>query len=208
MTDVFRRGMWHLVLVAMLTRPAATARAQGDARDWPMYNHDVLGSRHNPGETAIGRANAGRLEEKWRFPAEGLGRGDRGHPRHARRRGRLRLLRHGDRPDVLQADARRQGPLVLPQPDPLRAECPRRPRRRPRGRRTTSGSSRSSEGHHRLGPGDRGHRLLRRPRRLVLRPRPGDRHGALEARRAGQGLPRRPPASTSSSPRRSSPTAS
>ena len=42
-----------------------------------MYNRDVLGSRHNPGETAIGKDNAGRLEEKWRFPAAGLRRRDR-----------------------------------------------------------------------------------------------------------------------------------
>ena len=70
---------------------------------------------YNRGETAIGRSNAGRLEEKWRFPAKGSKPGDRGHPCHARRRGRLRLFRHGHRPDVLQADARRQGPLVLPQ---------------------------------------------------------------------------------------------
>jgi outer membrane protein assembly factor BamB/dienelactone hydrolase len=44
---------------------------RGDARDWPMYNRDVTGSRHNPAETAIGPASAGRLVEKWRFPAEG-----------------------------------------------------------------------------------------------------------------------------------------
>lgn len=36
--------------------------------DWPMYNHDVLGSRHNAAEKAVGRENAARLEEKWRFP--------------------------------------------------------------------------------------------------------------------------------------------
>jgi polyvinyl alcohol dehydrogenase (cytochrome) len=48
----------------------AGARAQDDARDWPMYNRDVLGTRHNRGETAIGKDNAGRLEEKWRFPAK------------------------------------------------------------------------------------------------------------------------------------------
>lgn len=46
------------------------ASAQTDANDWPSYNHDILGTRHNPGETAIGRENAGRLEEKWRFPAK------------------------------------------------------------------------------------------------------------------------------------------
>jgi polyvinyl alcohol dehydrogenase (cytochrome) len=51
-------------------RPAA-ATAQEDAKDWPMYNRDVIGTRHNRGETAIGKDNAGRLEEKWRFPASG-----------------------------------------------------------------------------------------------------------------------------------------
>ena len=45
--------------------------AQDSAKDWPMYNHDVLGTRHNRGETAIDKSNAGRLEEKWRFPAKG-----------------------------------------------------------------------------------------------------------------------------------------
>ncbi len=62
-----------LVLIFVATFPAAAARAQADAKDWPMYNHDVLGSRYNRGETAIGRENAGRLEEKWRFPAKGSG---------------------------------------------------------------------------------------------------------------------------------------
>ena len=38
-----------------------------------MYNHDVIGTRHNVGETAIGPKNASQLEEKWRFPAKGSG---------------------------------------------------------------------------------------------------------------------------------------
>jgi outer membrane protein assembly factor BamB len=38
-----------------------------------MYNHDVIGSRHNRAERAIDRASAGRLEQKWRFPAKGSG---------------------------------------------------------------------------------------------------------------------------------------
>jgi outer membrane protein assembly factor BamB len=42
-----------------------------DARDWPMYNGDVLGWRHNAGETALGKADVARLEEKWRFPPQG-----------------------------------------------------------------------------------------------------------------------------------------
>jgi outer membrane protein assembly factor BamB len=49
----------------------ADAAAQDDAKDWPMYNRDVLGTRFSLGETAIGKGNAGRLEEKWRFPAKG-----------------------------------------------------------------------------------------------------------------------------------------
>jgi polyvinyl alcohol dehydrogenase (cytochrome) len=60
--------------VALLWLCAITPRvayAQDDAKDWPMYNRDVLGTRHNSGETAINKTNAGRLEEKWRFPAKG-----------------------------------------------------------------------------------------------------------------------------------------
>jgi outer membrane protein assembly factor BamB len=33
-----------------------------------MYNRDVLGTRHNPAETALGKDTVGRLVEKWRFP--------------------------------------------------------------------------------------------------------------------------------------------
>jgi outer membrane protein assembly factor BamB len=36
-----------------------------------MYNCDVLGWRHNAGETTLSRENVGRLEEKWRFPDKG-----------------------------------------------------------------------------------------------------------------------------------------
>jgi polyvinyl alcohol dehydrogenase (cytochrome) len=68
--------MKNSLLVAMLAvlfwpaLPRAFAAAD-DAKDWPMYNSDVIGSRHNRGETAIDNTNAGRLEEKWRFPAMG-----------------------------------------------------------------------------------------------------------------------------------------
>jgi polyvinyl alcohol dehydrogenase (cytochrome) len=47
------------------------AGARDDAQDWPTYNADVIGTRNNRGETAIDRTNAGRLEEKWRFPTKG-----------------------------------------------------------------------------------------------------------------------------------------
>ena len=54
-------------LAVVLWAPVADARE--DAKDWPMYNADVIGTRHNRGETAIHKSNAARLEEKWRFPA-------------------------------------------------------------------------------------------------------------------------------------------
>lgn len=51
--------------------PGGLAHAQADDRDWPMYNHDVLGTRHNAGETTLDKVTARGLEEKWRFPARG-----------------------------------------------------------------------------------------------------------------------------------------
>src|SRR5262245_2214366 len=39
-----------------------------DPNDWPMYNRDVLGTRHNAAEKALRWENAGQLVEKWRFP--------------------------------------------------------------------------------------------------------------------------------------------
>ncbi len=71
MTDSVRRWLLAVVLAGALT--PADSRAGGDTKDWPMYNRDVIGTRHNPGETAIGKTNAGRLQEKWRFPARGSG---------------------------------------------------------------------------------------------------------------------------------------
>ncbi len=51
-------------------RPAASE--EGDsAKDWSMYNRDTIGTRSNPAETALNAETAGRLEEKWRFPAKG-----------------------------------------------------------------------------------------------------------------------------------------
>jgi outer membrane protein assembly factor BamB len=44
--------------------------AQDNPNDWPTYNRDVIGTRHNSGEKIIGPNNAHLLEEKWRFPAK------------------------------------------------------------------------------------------------------------------------------------------
>src|SRR5262249_27556237 len=66
---VMANGFLAAALAAiLLPNPAA---GQSDPKDWPSYNRDVLGTRHARGETAIGKTNAGQLEEKWRFPAKG-----------------------------------------------------------------------------------------------------------------------------------------
>ncbi|MBA4062593.1 MAG: hypothetical protein C0501_02580 [Isosphaera sp.] len=57
-----------LLLVVLAPRLQAA-----DPNDWPMYNRDAAGTRHNPAEKALGPATVGRLVEKWRFPARGSG---------------------------------------------------------------------------------------------------------------------------------------
>ena len=203
MTKAIRRVMWVIFLCAAL--PLTTAR------DSPMRRTGrcTTATSSARGTTRARRRSAGRtparLVEKWRFPAKGSDRADRGHPRHADRRGRLRLLRHGHRPDVLQADARRQAPLVLPQAGP-----------RGRQRRVVAAADEaahdfrfqsSAEGimtsalvtEDTVYFGDIGGWFYALDR--------ADRRGALEARTRGRASSPAPTRSTSSSPRRSSPTA-
>jgi polyvinyl alcohol dehydrogenase (cytochrome) len=61
------RGIVMAVAAWLFVAAGNAARAQ----DWPMYNADVRGTRHNPAETTIGRDNAQRLAETWRFPPVG-----------------------------------------------------------------------------------------------------------------------------------------
>ena len=60
-----------LVTISSAALTPASVHAWTDDRDWPMYNHDVIGTRHNPAETALNATTARQLEEKWRFPARG-----------------------------------------------------------------------------------------------------------------------------------------
>ena len=39
-----------------------------DPKDWPMYNADLIGTRHNVGEKSLGKHNVAKLVEKWRYP--------------------------------------------------------------------------------------------------------------------------------------------
>src|SRR5262249_25077754 len=50
--------------------PPRTARLADDPKDWPMYNRDVIGTRHNPAEKAPSPANVNQMVERWRFPPE------------------------------------------------------------------------------------------------------------------------------------------
>src|SRR5262245_26126379 len=52
-------------------KPKAAPKQAGlsaDPKDWPTYNCDVLGTRHNRGEKALGKDNVAKLVEKWRYP--------------------------------------------------------------------------------------------------------------------------------------------
>jgi polyvinyl alcohol dehydrogenase (cytochrome) len=65
---------WTAVAVTLTTflgaaAHSACAKEHDDGKDWPMYNRDVIGTRYNPGETALDTTTARGLEEKWRFPA-------------------------------------------------------------------------------------------------------------------------------------------
>ena len=61
----------HAIRAGLLCLISCTIFARDEPKDWPMYNADVVGTRHNRGETAIDKSNAKWLEEKWRFPAKG-----------------------------------------------------------------------------------------------------------------------------------------
>jgi polyvinyl alcohol dehydrogenase (cytochrome) len=42
-----------------------------DPQDWPMYNHDSIGTRQNSGETVLSAATVPNLHVKWRIFTEG-----------------------------------------------------------------------------------------------------------------------------------------
>ena len=166
-------------------------RAQADDKDWPMYNRDVAGSRHNPGETAINASNAGRLEEKWRFPAKDSS--DTIGVIHATPvvvNGYVYFGTANEDPTFykLTPDGKvrwsYRNPLyVASRPAESAAESCEVPRCWPAnvcGRR-----------HLQLGTRHRRHRLLRRHGGLDLCTRSRDREGTLEAQHARQGVPRR-----------------
>ena len=63
-----RTGSIAIALGLVLTGRSVVGK--DDPSDWPSYNRDFVGSRHNPAETTLKVANVATPEEKWRFPAK------------------------------------------------------------------------------------------------------------------------------------------
>jgi polyvinyl alcohol dehydrogenase (cytochrome) len=51
--------------------PVPTQTITQNANDWPMYNHDVAGTRFNPAETNLTPDTVGNLHQIWFFPTAG-----------------------------------------------------------------------------------------------------------------------------------------
>ena len=62
-------------MITLLALASPLARAEDlppvTPGDWPMYNLDVRGWRYTAAEKNLSPENAGKLEEKWRFPPRG-----------------------------------------------------------------------------------------------------------------------------------------
>ncbi len=58
------------LLVASTGLSAQTPTPHFDPADWPMYNHDVRGHRHNTAEKTLSPDNVANLVELWRFPVK------------------------------------------------------------------------------------------------------------------------------------------
>ena len=60
-----------LVLTGVAVPGIATATGD-EPSDWPMYNWDASGSRHNADEKTLRPGNVGGLVEKWRVPVKAV----------------------------------------------------------------------------------------------------------------------------------------
>jgi polyvinyl alcohol dehydrogenase (cytochrome) len=64
-------ALLSFTVLAQDLRSSPTQTLTQDSNDWPMYNHDVLGTRFNPAETTLTRDSVRRLKIKWIFPTKG-----------------------------------------------------------------------------------------------------------------------------------------
>src|SRR5262245_34607862 len=51
--------------------PVPTQTITQDRNDWPMYNHDVAGTRFNTMEKTLGPDTVGNLHQIWFYPTAG-----------------------------------------------------------------------------------------------------------------------------------------
>jgi polyvinyl alcohol dehydrogenase (cytochrome) len=58
-------------ILAQDSDPVPTQTVTQGPNDWPMYNHDVQGTRFNPAETTLTRESVSRLKVEWVFPTKG-----------------------------------------------------------------------------------------------------------------------------------------
>jgi polyvinyl alcohol dehydrogenase (cytochrome) len=58
-------------LLAQASNPVPAQTVTPGPNDWPMYNHDVQGTRLNPEETTLTRESVRRLKVEWVFPTKG-----------------------------------------------------------------------------------------------------------------------------------------
>ena len=184
MTDSIRRAMWHLVLLAML--PAAigpgAGRCQGLADVQPRPHRLAV----QPGRD--GDRPGQRRPARGEMAVPGQGSDQQIGVIHATPTVVDGYVYFGTATDPTFYKLSPDGKLcwVVSQADPRRAEPPAV---------ASAGAGRGAgarlplpvvrRGDHDLGPGDRGHRLLRRRRRLVLRPR--SRRPARSAGRSTRG---------------------
>jgi polyvinyl alcohol dehydrogenase (cytochrome) len=64
-------ALLSFTVLAQNSRSSPTQTITQDSNDWPMYNHDALGTRFNPAETTLNRDSVKRLRIKWVFPTDG-----------------------------------------------------------------------------------------------------------------------------------------
>src|SRR5262245_39991918 len=64
-----RRARFHLERLEDRLAPSVDV-VSGDPKDWPMFNHDPEGSRHNHAENRLRPDNVDGLGVKWAFPTE------------------------------------------------------------------------------------------------------------------------------------------
>ncbi len=63
------RTLFVFAAVVFVSVPAFARDAhEGDGGDWPMYNHDVRGTRHSVGESTLSPFNVGHLHIQWNVP--------------------------------------------------------------------------------------------------------------------------------------------